>query len=51
MSDYYTCNCGSVEWVISNDHVECASCGFEYNMLAIIPADDFNKRIRKEKTK
>ena len=47
MQDHYTCICGSVEWIISNDYVECASCPFKYRMLATIPPDDFNKRIRK----
>jgi len=47
MQDYYKCICGSVEWIISNNCVECASCGFKYTIFAIIPADDFNKRIRK----
>ena len=49
MQDHYTCICGSVEWVISNDYVECASCPFKYRMLATIPPKDFNERIRKEK--
>jgi len=47
MRDHYTCICGSVEWIISNNCIECASCGFKYTMFAIISADDFGKRIRK----
>jgi len=49
MDDAYTCKCGSTEWIIWDDHIECSACDFEYQMLAIIPVDDFNKRIRKEK--
>ena len=51
MDDAYTCKCGSTEWIIWEDHIECAKCDFEYRLFTIIPVDDFNERIRKEKIK